>query len=69
MGSLFGGSIDNSAAEKRLAAQEKAIAKKEAIQAKELAARRKVAGRGATSKTLFNQVLGIDESKKNTLGG
>lgn len=62
MGSLFGGGPNTSAQEKRLAEQEAALKKKETSQAKELAARRKVSGRGSSSRTLFNQVLGIDES-------
>ena len=67
MSSLFS-KPDNSAAEKRIADQDAAIKKKEASQAKELQARRKASQGGATSKTLFSQVLGIDEAKKDTLG-
>jgi len=72
MGSLFGADMpDNSAQEKRLDEQEVDVKKKETQQAKELASRRKLAGRGSSSKTLFSQVLGTDDSigKKAKLGG
>lgn len=71
MGALFGSKPDNSAQEARLAEREKATAAQEANQAKELAARRRSAASGSSSKTLFSQVLGTDESigKKTTLGG
>ena len=72
MGALFGAKgPDNSAAEARIAKQEKELAIREANQARELAARRNAASRGGvSSKTLFSQVLGTDESiGKSTLGG
>lgn len=69
MSNLFGGMTDNKAAEERILKQEAKLKKQEAQQAKELASRRKLAGRGAASRTLFSQVLGIDASKKTDLGG
>jgi hypothetical protein len=65
MGGLFGNKIDTSAADKQ--AQE--LARKEKEQKSQLQSQQRAMGTSGKSKTLFNVVLGIDETMgKSNLG-